>query len=420
MGDRFFICIAQIKIGTHILQRLAAFDSLHNRHFRWFWLGRLATSACMEMRLVAQGWLVYQLTGSALALGWVAAGRGIARLILSLCGGALADRLEKRQLLIWTRAAMAINVLVIALLVLTGAIRVWHLAVQSFLSGVISSFMMPAQKALLAQLVGRKAILNAVSLTSMGMGLMGILGASLSGFIIEWLGVESVYLIMTALYFYALYTVTRLPLTGNEKSHRTSMWIDLREGLRYLKVCAPLLPLLGIAMTRALLGWSYRTLMPVYAEEVMHLDASGLGILSAAPGIGSLIGSLVLASLGNFKGKGKVLLASGLAMGLSLIAFASTRQYGLVLFVLMLTGVARNATMITNQTLIQMSCQDAYRGRVMAMYMMVMSLIPLGTIPAGAVADTWGVSSALLLQGALMATIFAAFWLTRSRVRDLQ
>jgi predicted MFS family arabinose efflux permease len=304
-------------------------------------------------------------------------------------------------------------------LILIGAIRVWHLVAYSFLSGVISSFMMPAQKAFLAQLVGRKALLNAVSLTSTGMGLMGIFGASLAGLMIDWLGAEAVFLCIGALYLWAVYAISRLPRIGEGSDNSSSVWADLREGLRYLRACPPLLPLLGIAVVRALLGWGYRTLMPVYAEEVLHFDASGLGILSAAPSIGSLICSLALASLGNLQHKGRVLLGAGLVMGLSLIAFASTRPLPLVLLFLALIGAARSAALITNQTLIQANCSDAYRGRIMAMYMMSMGLVPLGTIPSGAVADLWGAPVSLILQGALMAAIFGAFWLTRSRVRDL-
>jgi MFS family permease len=405
---------------TRTSKRLAAFDSLQNRGFRWFWMARLASSASMQMDTVARGWLTYQLTGSAVAVGWVSAGRSIARLILSLYGGALADRFEKRQLLVWTRVAMLFNTLIIAILILTGAIRVWHLVAFSFVGGVISSFMMPAQKALLAQLVGREMLLNAVSLTSVGMGLMGIFGASLGGLITDWLGVGNVYLIIVVLYLWAVFAMTRLPRLGVDNAKSASMWADLREGLHYLKVCPPLVPLLGIAAVRAVLGWSYRSLMPVYAQDVMHVDASGLGILSAAPSVGLLIGSLTLASQGDSRNKGRVLLTAGLVMGLSLVAFANTRSWVLVLIFLVITGAARSATMITNQTLVQVSCADVYRGRIMAMYMMVMGLMPLGTISAGAVADAWGVPIALTVQGALMAAIFGAFWVTRSRVRDLQ
>jgi MFS family permease len=402
------------------VQRLAVFDSLRNRDYRWFWLARLSASASMQMGTVAQGWLVYQLTGSALALGWVSSARSIARLLLSLYGGALADRLERRQVLVWARVAMLANVLVIAILVLTGAIKVWHLVAYSFFSGVISALMMPAQKAYLAQLMGRKALLNAISLTFASMGLMGIFGASLAGFAIEWMGAEAVYLAIAGLYACAVLALSRLPRGTANGSSTTSIWSDLREGMRYLRTQPSIPPLLAIVVVRVILGWSYNTLMPVYAEQVLQLGASGLGLLLAAPSIGSLIGSLTLSGLGDFRGKGKTLLIGGCVMGLSLIGFSNARRFALAVPLLLVVGAMRRVTAIVNQTLVQTKCEDAYGGRIMAIYMMTIGLVPLGTLPAGAIADAWGVPAALSIQGGLMAAIFAALWLSRSRLRYME
>jgi len=401
------------------LRTYPAFESLHIRDFRWFWVGRLASSATMEMGSVAQGWLAYELTGSALALGWVTAARSIARLLLSLFGGALADRIERRKLLIWTRAAMTINALGLALLAATGTVHVWHLVLYSFMGGIISSLMMPAQKAYLADLVGNGRLLNAVSLSSVGMGLMGIIGASMAGFAIELVGVQSVFFCIVGLYIIALYTLTRLPQSDFAAAKQQTLVSGLKEGLDYLSLCPALIPLLGIAAVRCILGWTYRSLMPVYADEVLGFDASGLGILSAAPGVGSLISSMVLASMGGFRGKGKILLISGMVLGVSMIIYASIPQFALVLVFLVIVGAARNACMVTNQTLIQVKCSSEYRGRAMAMYMMLMGLMPLGTIPAGAIADAMGVPFVLTLYGGLITAAFGAFWLFRSKVRTM-
>ena len=401
------------------MRRYAAFDSLQNRDFRWFWLGRLASSATMEMGSVAQGWLAYQLTGSALALGWVGAGRSVARLILSLYAGAIADRFEKRNVLLLTRGLMIVNPVVISILIVTGTIRVWHLALYSFVSGVISSFMMPAQKAYLAQLVERDNMMNAVSLTSVGMGLVGIFGATAAGFLIDGAGIQTVYFCIAGLYLMALFTLTRLPKTGIDDHNGSSVWADLRGGLGYLKICPIILPLLAIAALRSTLGWSYRSLMPVYAQDVLGFDASGLGLISAAPSVGSLLGSFGLASLGNFRGKGKLLIGSGLVMGIALLFYANVPYFALVLVFLVIAGAARNGMMVGNQTLIQVNCEDEYRGRVMSMYMMTMGLMPIGTIGLGALADAMGVQFAITVAGGLLAIIFAALWLGRSRVKAL-
>jgi MFS family permease len=406
--------MATIRVAT----RRNPFEALANPHFRWFWLGRLASSATMEMGTVAQGWLAYELTGSALALGLVTAGRSVARLILSLYGGALADRIEKRDLLVWTRAAMLVNPLILAFLILSGRLQVWHLVAYSVLSGIISSVMMPAQTAYLSQLVDRKTLMNAVSLTSVGQGLMGIFGAAFAGYTIELLGVETVYFVMAGLYAGALFAIIQLPATGVESDRSRSLWQDLSGGVAYLKVSPTMGLLLLVALARVLFGWSYRSLMPVYVEEVLGMDARMLGILSAAPGVGSLICSLGLASLGDFQGKGLLLVGSSLVMGLCLIVFVNTSSFVLVLLSLGLIGMARNAGMVANQTLIQLTSDDAYRGRMTSMYMTILGLMPLGTIPAGAIADAMGVPFTLTVCGVALVLVMLPL-LLRSRMRAL-
>ena len=397
-----------------------SFETLHNRDFRWFWLGRLASAATMEMGSVAQGWLAYEITGSALALGWVSAARSAARLGLSLYAGALADRLEKRTLLLLTRGLMALNAIGLSILILTGAVRIWHLVAYSFLSGTISSFMMPAQQAILTDLVGRRGLMNALSLTSVGRGLIGIFAASAAGYAVAFFGAGSVYVAVAALYVGAVFAIAKLPIGGQIISHdKTSVWSDLRDGVQHARA-SPLIPwLLAIVLARVVLGWSYRTLMPVYAKDVLQFDARGLGILTAAPAVGSLISSFMLASLGNSQRKGRILMANGVIMGVALVAFGSLTRLPLILLVLGILGAARNATMVTNNTLIQVACAPEYRGRIMAMYMMAMGLMPLGTIPSAALADLWGVPVVLVLQGALLIAIFGSLWVFKPHIRRL-
>ena len=401
-------------------RRHAIFDSLRNPHFRWFWIGRLASSATMQMGSVAQGWLVYELTGSALALGWVGSGWSIANSILSLYGGVISDRMEKRNLLLWMRGGMVLSALAVALLIATGAIRVWHLVAYSLLRGVFFAIIMPAQNAYLAELVDRKTLMNAVSLNSVGMGLAGILTSWLAGFLIEVIGVEVVYLGVAILYVVAFLALTRLPLTGHVDPGDGSVWSDLKEGVRYLGLCPILVPLLGLVFARGLFAMPYRTFMPKYAQDVMGMDAQGLGILMSAPSVGSLISSLSLASLKEFRGKGKLLLVAGIVMGLSILLFSNVRSFALVLFFLAVVGAASNVCMVANQILLQVSCEDRLRGRVMSMYMMMFGLTQLVTIPAGAVADRLGVVLVLTLQGGLFALVYVLVLLLGPKIRRLE
>jgi MFS family permease len=369
---------------------------------------------------VAQGWLVYELTGSAFALSWVSAGWAVSSLFLSLYGGAIADRVNKRNLMIWTRLAMTVNTLVLALLISNGAVRLWHLVANSLLSGVLFSFLMPASQAITAELVDKETLLNAVSLNSVGMGLMGILSATVAGYLIETVGVAGAYYVMLGLYLLALYALTRLPSTGRGEPSSTSVWADLWEGVRFMSGHSVLPAILSLTMAWTLLGMGYRTFMPKYAQDVLGLDASGLGLLMAAPGVGGTISSLATASLGDFRGKGRLLWVAGMAFGLALILFANTPYLLPVLLLLALVGAASNACMVSTNCLLQIHAGEKMRGRVMSVYMMTWGLMPLGTLPAGALADRTGVPLVITLQGALLASIFVAVGLLWPRLRRLE
>jgi predicted MFS family arabinose efflux permease len=280
--------------------------------------------------------------------------------------------------------------------------------------------MMPAQNAYLAQLVGRRTLLNAVSLNSVGMGLAGIFAAPLAGYLIDTVGVGAVYLGISLLYVAVFLTLLKLPRTGTTDPGTRSVWSDISDGAKYIKVCPALIPLLALVFARGFLAMPYRTLMPKYAQDVMGLDASGLGILAAAPGVGSLISSLVLASLGDFQRKGKLMLVAGVVMGLALVGFANTQVFAVVLVLLAVVGATGNVCMVTNRTLLQMNCDSAYLGRVMSAYMMMFGLTQLGTLPAGAIADRFGVPVVITAQGALFALIFVVVWLIMPALRKLE
>jgi predicted MFS family arabinose efflux permease len=401
-------------------RRLTTFDALQDRHFRWYWLGMLASSSTIQMGRVGSGWLVYDLTGSAFALGWVSASWSISNSALSPWGGVISDRIEKRRLLLWCRAIMTLLALGVAALAAAGVIQLWHLAAYSLLRGVLFAILMPAQNAYLAQLVDRKTLMNAVSLNSVGMGVAGVVSAPLAGFLVDAIGVQAVYLSIALLYAIVFLTMLKLPRTGTTDPGTRSVWSDIVDGARYMRTCPVLIPLLALVFVRGFLAMPYRTMMPKYARDVMGLDASGLGTLSAAPGVGSLISSLIMASLGDFRRKGKLLLVAGIVLGLALVWFANTQAFFLVLVLLAIVGAASNVCMVTNRTLLQISCDAPYLGRVMSAYMMMFGMTQLGTMPAGAIADRFGVPLVVTVQGALFAATFVVVWLTQRKIRELE
>jgi hypothetical protein len=212
----------------------------------------------------------------------------------------------------------------------------------------------------------------------------------------------------------------KLPKTGTTDPGTRSVWADIVDGVRYIRVCPVLIPLLALVFVRGFLGMPYRTMMPKYAQDVMGLDATGLGILTSAPGVGSLISSLVMASLGNFRGKGRLLLLSGIVMGLALVGFGNIQSFLVVLVLLAIVGATSNVCMVTNRTLLQLNCEAPYLGRLMSAYMMMFGLTQFGTMPTGAIADRFGVPIVITIQGALFALIFVFVWLFGRKVRSLE
>jgi MFS family permease len=382
------------------------FKALENRHYRWLWLGQLATSGTFQMGNVVQGWLVYRLTNSAFALGWVGAGWSVATLTLGLYGGAITDRVDKRAVIFWGRVGMMLSTLLIGILVATGAIRVWHLALAAFANGVSSAFLMPAQQSIVSDLVSRDTLMNAMSLNALGMGLMGIFGASLAGAMIELAGAQAVYFFMAGLYVMSLFAILHLPRSLPREGERRAVMADMRGVVGYLRGKPLLVLVLILGFVRVFLVMPYQSLLPAYARDNLGFDAAGLGLLQSAVGVGGLLASLVASNLGDMKGKGRLLARSSAVLGLCLILYVTVPWVPGVFLSLALVGGLGNLYMVLSSTLLLSNTDAAYRGRITSISMMEWGLLPVGTIPSGAIADQVGVPWVVGVQGALVAIIF--------------
>ncbi|MGI6376341.1 MAG: MFS transporter [Anaerolineae bacterium] len=402
---------------TRALRR--TWKALENRNYRWLWLGRLATSGTFHMQNVVQGWLVYQLTESAFALGWVGAGWSVAMLAFGLFGGTIADRVDKRRLIFWMRTATLINTLLIGLLVAAGVVQAWHLATSSFVNGLISAFLMPAQQSLVSDLVEPDTLMNAVSLDAVGMGLMGIVGASVAGACIDRLGPQAVYFLMATLHALSAYAILRVPRPARAPRRTQSAWADLVGGARYLRTQPLLALLLAFEGVRVLFVMPYQSLLPAFAQDNLGFDASGLGLLQSAVGLGGLLASLVASHLGGHRGKGRLLARSSIVAGLCLILFVSVPWQPAVFLSLAAVGGLGNLYMVLSSTLLLTHSAPAYRGRIVSMSMMAWGLMPLGTMPSGAIADRIGVPWVVGFQGAMVMAIFMLVLWLKPELNDL-
>lgn len=410
-----------LDVTTSEQARITTFTSMRNRNYRWFWLSTLGFFGGLQMQIVARGWLVYEMTGSPLALGMVSAAFGVPLLLFSLYGGTIADRVPKRNLIIFSQIANSSFTLIIAVLITTGYIELWHLIAAAAASGATFIFIAPARMAIIPELVAPRELLNAIALNSSGTNLTRVLAPAVAGGLMAIIGIAGVYYLVVFLYIVSIAFVSQLPAgEAAARQMKTSVWAGIAEGVRYLRHSQLMTLLLMMAFVPIVFGMPYQNLMPVFAVDVLDVGETGLGLLMSMTGVGALIGSLGVASLGDFRRKGLLLVALGLAFGISLAVFGISHIYALSLCILIVVGLANAGYMTINNTMIQSNVPHEVRGRVMAIFMVTFALMPLGTLPIGAVAEAVGPMFAIT-GGALIVFVFiVAIAIFRPSVRRLE
>lgn len=395
-------------------RRLHTFRALRHRNYRIYWLGMVVAITGLQVQTVAQGWLVYQLTGSTARLGAVGLSQAIPTLLLTLFGGVIADRVDRRRLIIGTQAAIAVLLFLLAGLVATERVEFWHILAIAFVVGAVQAFDQPARMALVPHLVVRDDLMSAVALGSMVWQSSRIIGPSLAGVLIWRLGVAPCFF-LTALGYGVMVLAMlalRVPrvLGTGERRHVVR---ELGEGIGYVLRNPVFATLIGLTFFNSIFGMSYVTMMPVFARDILHAGSQGYGFLMGASGVGALIGTTLVASLGGAAPRGKLLLGGAVGFGTLIVVFAVSRVYPLSLSVLFAMGALSALYMTSVQTLVQALVHDEVRGRVLSIYSLTWSLMPLGGFLSGAIASTFanpatGAPVAVGLGGALV-VIMAAF-----------
>jgi len=422
------------------------FSSLRLRDFRIYWIGMLFSFVGMQMGMLARQWLVYDLTGSTTALGIVGAVSGIPMLLLAIPGGVIADRVSKRNVLILVQSLTGILAFAVGFLIVTGLIQVWHVIAVALIAGATMTFNMPARQALVAELVGTDNLMNAIALNSAGMNFTRIIAPTVAGILVAAIGLAGTYFVYSGSYVFVVLFLIMLPAVNagfeSWRRERGSMWGDGLEGLRYLRSNRLVMSLMILATVPAIFAMPYMMLLPVYAKDILHVGPQGLGIMMSASGVGALLGALVVASMGDIQAKGKIMIAAALGFGTMITLFALapylstwvgkgevTQGLGLVpmsfvflvsLGFLALLGIASNAYMAMNNTVVMMSIPDELRGRVMGVYMMTWGFMPLGVLPIGILGDVVGVPIVLATGGAIMAIVSLVIWLAVPELRRLK
>jgi len=386
------------------------FAALRHRNFRLFFVGQLVSLTGTWMQTTAQGWLVYQLTGSKVLLGTVAA-VGSLPMLLSPWGGSVADRHPKRTVVLFTQTGMMVLAFVFGALVWSGHIQPWHILVLAALGGLAMAFDMPARQAFMVEMTSREHLMNAISLNSSIFNGARVVGPALAGFLMAHVGMAMCFL-LNGLSFIAVIAgllMMRLPQFVSP-AQPASTGRHMLEGFAYVVKHRRVRILLLLLAVVGVFGWSYSVLLPAYAADTLRVGERGYGGLLSASGLGALLGALTVATCGS-RVRPRLMLLGGLWLfSAMLLLFAVVRWYPLVLACLAVGGWGLLLYFSTSNTLVQTSVSDAMRGRVMGIYALVFGgLMPVGGLESGLLSQAVGVpwtvaAGALVCAGAGLAT----------------
>jgi MFS family permease len=376
--------------------------ALRHRNYRLFMGGQLISLIGTWMQTVAESWLVYRLTGSAVLLGVVGFASRIPVLLFSTLGGAMADRYDRHRIVIATQVASMCLASLLAFLTLSDRVQIWHLMAIAASLGVVNAFDIPARQSFVVQLVTREDLQNAIALNSSMFNGARILGPAIAGVLVATVGEGWCFFGNAVSYVAVIASLLSIRVaTGVRPEGHGSALARVVEGFRFAWGTPPIRALLLLLGLVSLMGSPYAVLMPVIADQSFHAGARGLGILMGAAGVGAFIGALSLARRTTLRGYGRTVAFAAIGLGLSLVAFSVAGQLWLAVALLIPVGFAMMTQMAASNTLIQSMVPDALRGRVMAIYsMMFMGMAPLGALLGGFLADRIGAGSTVALGGA--------------------
>ncbi len=388
--------------GRHLR---SMFRSLRHRNYRLFFGGQLISLIGTWMQMVAQSWLIYRLSHSALLLGVAGFAGQIPGFLLAPVGGVVADRLHLQRVLLFTQISSMLLAFVLASLTLLGAIHVWQILVLSALLGIVNAFDMPARQAFVVELVGREDMINAIGLNSSMFNGARVIGPAIAGALVAVVGEGWCFFANAISYIAVVIGLFMMKLPKKEMARPTSSpWDHIAEGFRFIGQTPRIRSVLILLGVVSLLGMPYTTFMPIFADDVLKGGSRGMGILMGMSGAGALVGALAFAVKQEMSDLGHWIAVSCIAGGLSLVAFAESKLFWLSAVLLVPVGFFLMVQMASSNTLIQSIVPDRLRGRVMAVYlMMFLGMTPLGALIGGLLAKPLGAPVTIAIGGAICA-----------------
>lgn len=367
------------------------FASLYHRDFRLLWLSEAGYAATEAIEMIGRNWILWEMTGSPLALGLMNFSRAIPRLVLGLYAGVLADRVDKRRLLFWAQAATMVSKFIMALLITTGWINIWHIFALAFLSGATMAFISPLRESMTPFLVPREELVNAISLTRGAGFILRMVVPGLAGVLIAFIGVDGIYYIAGAACFFVLYVIVRIRApTRAVRTKYSTMWADVQAMISFVRSRPTMLRLLVLNLVPMFFAMSYFTLMPVFATDVLSMGVSGYGLLMGVSGVGAGVSALTLAARGRSASTGRTFLISTVVLGVMLLAFSLSHWPYVSLLLMAGVGMANMANRTLVQALLISMTPSSMYGRLMGIHMLDAAMVPLGGMLSGVLAQVYG------------------------------
>ena len=398
--------MAIFSTKSHRIAFPSSMEPLKDKNFALFWAGAFLSNIGFWIQSVGQGWQVLQMTNSALLLGLVTFSATLPNIVLSLFGGVIADRLNRRWLLVFTQTAYMTVALLLGIFTTLRIITVWQIILFALINGVFSSIGFPAWQTFIGELVQPEQLRQGIALNSTQFNLSRVIGPAIGGLSVGIFGIAGSYYLNALSYLAVIFPLLILHTIKKQRvSEQQSMWRGLRDGLGYVRQRPTLQRVLLLQFFIAFLVIPYVTLLPIFAGDIFHIGAAGLGLLNAAAGVGALTGAMVLVVLSQrLKRSVRVLVTLCLAGGLACVSFALSKDIQVSLLLLLIMGACTViASTFTNST-VQSMTPEHMRGRVLSIWVMLtFGIAPFGNFVAGWVAQSLGAPLTLAIGGMLCA-----------------
>lgn len=410
---------AEISIGQspYLKNLFAVFPALNNKNYRLYFWGQLISLIGTWLQIVAQGWLVLQLTNSAFFVGLVAALGGLPTLFFSLFGGVIVDRFPKKQILLFTQTSSMVLAFILGILTVFNLINVWEIGLLSFFLGTVGALDIPARQAFMPEVVSKKELPSAISLNSGVFNAARVIGPGIAGFLIALVGTGGAFILNGISYIAVI--VALILMKVQDKVYKSSLHplAAIAEGISYSFTHPIIRTLLIFVGVVSIFGWSYTTIMPVIAQNTFHQGVTGLGYLYGAAGLGALTATFVVSLFAHKISPLFFIIGGNSLFAVCLILFTLTSNFTLALILLFFSGLGLLAQYAMMNTTIQHLVSDSVRGRVMSIYvLMFLGLSPLGNFEIGYLSEKLGTEVAIRI-GAIIVFLFGAlFFFNRKRI----